>query len=70
MKTKKIVGTVTETLVVQKEVEVVVPAKDDAGVIEQAIRDAAYEKNIMNSGDHGWEGIETIEVNVDWNKKG
>jgi hypothetical protein len=58
----KIKATVTETLVVQKEVELEVSTEQD---IEEAIREKAYEDTIMD-GDHGWEGINCLEVDIDY----
>lgn len=63
---KKVKGTVTETIVVQKEVEIEVPDDASAEYVQAAVRAKAYEKNIL-IGDHGWEGIETqgVEVSIE-----
>jgi len=60
----RVKGTVTESLVVQKEVSVKVKKNASKEEIEEAIRAKAYEKNILQ-GDHGWEGIETSGVDID-----
>ena len=72
----KIKGTITETLIVQKDVEVNVPkavAKAAAEGDDEAqekintlIRDKAYEATLFSGTDeHGWEGIDTLEVEVE-----
>jgi len=60
---RKVNGTVTETLIVQKEVEVEVADSASKEEIEQAIRTKAYEKNILQ-GDHGWDGVESQGVEI------
>jgi hypothetical protein len=60
---KLVTGTVTETLVVQKEVTVRVKSNADVGEVKEAIRAKAYEKTILQ-GDHGWEGLETDDVDI------
>jgi len=60
---RKVKGTVTETLIVQKEVEVEVPDNASGEDIAAAIRSKAYEKNILQ-GDHGWEGIESNGMDI------
>lgn len=62
----RIRGKVTENLVVQKEIEIEVPDDTNDDQIEQAVRDAAYEKTIMDGT--GWEGVETFDVTVTWNR--
>lgn len=70
---KKVTGTVYETIIVKKEVEVEVeiydgeeedsPEVDER--IDSAIREAAYAETIMDFQDqHGWEGIGCLVVNV------
>jgi hypothetical protein len=54
----KIQGQVTETIIIQKEVEVDVPDDSTKEQIEEAIRAKANEKSIL-IGDHGWEGVES-----------
>lgn len=58
----KITGTITETLVVEKDV--IVDVRDDASQdeIEQAIRAKAYEKLVRTKD--GWEIIETLNVDI------
>lgn len=58
----EITGTITETLVVEKDVTVDV--RDDASQdeIEQAIRAKAYEKLV--STETGWEILETLNVDI------
>ena len=72
----KIKGTITETLIVQKDVEVEVSdavakaaaeGDDDAQEeINTLIRDKAYEDTIFGgTPTHGWEGLDTLEVEVE-----
>lgn len=63
---RKFKGTVTETLIIQKEVEVEVSDNASKEEVEQAIRTKAYEKNILQ-GDHGWDGVESqgVEISVE-----
>jgi hypothetical protein len=56
----KIRGKVTEQVVQEKFVEVEVADDADEDQIEQAVRGAAYKDGT------GWEGVETIDVNVKW----
>jgi hypothetical protein len=66
----KVVGIVTETLVVQKEVEIEVPDDADDGEIHQAVRDKSYEHTILDCKTHGWDGVDTLDVEVTWTKYG
>jgi len=74
---RKIKGTITETLTVQKEVEISVSdemlQKAEGGdsdceeEIVDLINTKAYENTIFSEKDsHGWEGVGTVEVNVEW----
>ena len=77
----KIIGTVVENIVVQKKVEIEVPdsiveqanaGDEDADkVIEDAIRKAAYDKNLLDFEDeHGWEGVgDTLNLDIEWEEK-
>ena len=68
---RRIKGKITETIIVQKDVEVEVPDDADEDVIEQTVRDEAYKECISDiKYDHGWEGIETLAVDVQWNDIG
>lgn len=62
----KVYGKISETLVMEKEVEVEVADDADDEQIEQAIRDAAYEETICYSG--GWEGVDTTDVTINWHR--
>lgn len=62
---RKVKGLVVETVIVQKYVDVEVSVDADEEEIAQAIRDKAYEQTIFCESDkHGWDGVETQEVNV------
>lgn len=62
-------GYVEETLIVVKEVEVEVPDDADDGAIHEAVRDKSYEHTILDYKDkHGWEGVNTLNVDVNWVK--
>jgi Pyruvate/2-oxoacid:ferredoxin oxidoreductase delta subunit len=60
----KITGQVTETLIIQKEVEVEVPDNATDEQVKEAIRAKANEKTIL-SGNHGWEGIESFGQDIE-----
>ena len=58
-------ATVTEELLVTKEVSVTVPDDADEDMIDQAIRDKAYERTIPETfEDHGWECVDCLSVEV------
>lgn len=63
MTMKKIKGTVTESLIVQKEVEVEVPDGATREDLIAALRAKAYEKTIM-IGDHGWDVVDSEGVDI------
>ena len=61
-------GYVEETLIIVKEVEVEVPDGSEDDAIHEAVRDKAYEECVtdVKYNAHGWEGVETINVDVKW----
>lgn len=65
----KIKGTVTETIVVEKVVEIEMPDTEDREKIEDFVCSKAYESTIFSDSPvHGWEGVDTVEVEVKWEK--
>ena len=61
----KVTGKVTETLVVEKEVEVEVSDNATEFQIDQAIRREAYKKiMVADDNDHGWELVDSVETDV------
>ena len=70
-------GTVTEILIIRKKVELEIQDMEKGGdddadldMISEMVRDKAYEKTISEFQEvHGWEPIETINVDVDWRSK-
>jgi len=63
MKTKAVRGKVTETIVVEKVLDIEVPAEFTDEQVQDAVRKKAYDK-IIGEPDSGWELIETADVNV------
>lgn len=69
---RKICGKVTETIVLVKEVEIEVPDECEDGEIEDVIRKKAYEKALTDldiKEKTGWEGADTLEVEIDWKER-
>lgn len=63
---KTIKGSITETIIVKKDVSVEVPDDASEDKILEAVRAKAYEETILDYTDrHGWKGIETLDVNVE-----
>ena len=61
----KVQGKVVETLVIEKVVEVEVPDDCAQSTIEEFLKAKAYEDEIFSDSDtHGWEGVQTNEVEV------
>ena len=59
---KTITGKVTETVTVSKSVTVEVPDDANEFFVEQAIRNAAYEKTVAT--DTGWEIMDSFDTDV------
>jgi hypothetical protein len=58
-------GTVTETLVVEKTVELTVPDEFDEEEIIDCIREAAHKDTVLDYEDkHGWAGIACLDVDI------
>lgn len=67
----KLVGTVLETIVVQKDVEVEVSKDATREQIVDAIRKEAYRQTIFENDDdvNGWQCDDSLDENVLWVKK-
>lgn len=63
MALKTISATIYETIILKKEVTVCVDEDINDVDLEQEIRNVAYDNTIFD-GDHGWEGIDTLEVEI------
>jgi putative IMPACT (imprinted ancient) family translation regulator len=66
----KVKGTVKETIILEKVVEIDIPEGTADHEAYNLITEEAYKQNIMQFvGEHGWVGKKTVNVDVDIKKQ-